>query len=444
MGNHAMSVIGQLASFVCGAKASALPAAEHERLELHFTDTVVAALAGSHISEGKALQSLGAEASLAERIGRRAAAARLTEIDDIHLPSCITPSAGIVPVALALSAASQKSDPEELASAIWAGTEIMTRIGVAAGGPQILYRGIWPTFLAAPVGAAATAARVFGLNEARAGHALSLAFMLMAGGVGRIHGAPSGRWFLYATAVAAGIAAAIAARADYCGDPQLLDGNWLAETHGIALDRNRLTAGLGAGSVFSALSIKPFCSAKQAIAAVEALRAILSEQKIDASAITKIRVRVPPAYAGMISTRAEAGARQSTMVSVAYQMALAALKPHALYDVDRTTPTIDAEVRQFSAKVEVAPDAALEPFYPLYWPAEVEIEADGKTARRRVVAAAGDPDNPLGGADIDDKAHRVLDSLIGAACVDEWLSMCHGALDGNAECQKIATAFAEI
>ena len=146
----------------------------------------------------------------------------------------------------------------------------------------------------------------------------------------------------------------------------------------------------------------------------------------------------------MISTRAEAGARQSTMVSVAHQIALAALKPQLLYDVDRSTRTMDADVMQFSAKVEVVPEAALEPFYPLHWPADVEIEAGGRTFRRRVVAAAGDPDHPLSGADIDDKAHRVLDSLLGAARVDEWLSMCHGAFDGSAEWQKLATAFAEI
>src|SRR5580704_7949002 len=112
------SVIGELASFVTGAKASALPAAERERLRLHLTDTVVAALAGTRIPEGRALQSFGAEASLAERIGRRAAAIRLTEIDDIHLPSCTTPSAGIVPVALMLAAAVQNFDPDEVASAI--------------------------------------------------------------------------------------------------------------------------------------------------------------------------------------------------------------------------------------------------------------------------------------------------------------------------------------
>jgi len=45
-----MSVIASLASFVAGAKASALPAAERDRQRLHLTDTVVAALAGAHIA----------------------------------------------------------------------------------------------------------------------------------------------------------------------------------------------------------------------------------------------------------------------------------------------------------------------------------------------------------------------------------------------------------
>jgi 2-methylcitrate dehydratase PrpD len=439
-----VSVIGELASFVTGAKASALPEVERERLALHMTDTVVAALAGACIPEGKALQNFGDAYALANRIGRRAAATRLTEIDDIHLPSCTTPSAGIVPVALTLAASSQNFDPDAIASAIWVGTEIMTRIGIAAGGPQILYRGIWPTYLAAPIAAAGTAARLFGLDEARTSHALSLAFMLMAGGVGRIHGAPSGRWFLYANAVASGVGAAEAARADYRGDPQLLDKSWLADTHGITLNGVRLTDRLGMGSVYPALSIKPFCSAKQAIAAVESFQTIVREEKVHRDTIAKIRVHVPPAYAAMIATRAEPGARQSTLVSVAYQIALAAMAPERLYDIDRSTPAADTDVMQFAAKVEVIPDGALESFYPQHWPAEVEVEAGGKTFRRRVVAAAGDPEHALCRGGIEEKAHRVLDGLIGATRVDQWLAMCHGALDSRAGCQKLVTAFANF
>ena len=437
-----MTVISELAAFVTGAKASALPAAQHERLRLHLTDTVVAAVAGARIPEGRALRSPGSDYDVVSQIGRQAAAARLTEIDDIHLASCTTPSAGIVPVALRLAALRRQFDPDQVAGAIWVGTEMTVRLGLAINGPQVLYRGIWPTYFAAPVGAAAAAARMLGLDETSTAHALSLAFMLVAGGVGRIHGAPSGRWFLYANAVTGGIAAALAAHGGYTGDPELLDKNWLNDTHNVALNRDLLTEKLGAGWVYSALSMKPFCSAKQGIAAVEGFRALVQEgMRIEA--IEKVRVRVPKAYAAMIATRAVPGARQSTMVSVAHQIALAALRPQRLYDVDRSAPQTDAAVAELSAKIEVVPDAALEQFYPQHWPAEVEVEAGAQTLRRRVVEVRGDPEDPLDGAAVDDKAHRVLDPLLSAARVDEWLVLCHGALENSAGCERLATAFAD-
>jgi 2-methylcitrate dehydratase PrpD len=436
-----VTVIGELAAFVVGAKASALPAAQRERQRLHVADTAVAALAGARIAEGEALQHLGSGGALAGRIGQRAAATRLTEIDDIHLPSCVTPSAGVVPVALMVAAQEQKFDPDEIAGAIWAGTEIATRIGSAIDGPRVLYRGIWPSYLAAPVAAAATAARVMRLNEARTAHALSLAVMLMVGGVGRIHGAPSGRWFLYASAVAGGVAAAEAARADYRGDADILDKDWLADTHGIALDRDAMTTGLGAPSVYAALSLKPFCSAKQAIAAVTAFRAIL-DRGVAPNRIGKVRVRVPPAYAGMIGTRAEPGSRISTLVSVAHQIARAALAPDRLYEVDRSAPHIDVALEDFAANVEVVADPALDTFYPRHWPADVEVEAGGEVVRHRVVEAPGDPEQPLDAAAVGDKAHRVLDPLVGGGRAADWLNICGAALDDAAACRQLAAAFA--
>src|SRR5689334_16946696 len=88
MGQRIVTVISELAAFVAGAKASALPAAQRERLRLHLTDTVVAAVAGARIPEGQALRSPGGNYDVVSQIGRQAAAARLTEIDDIHLASC--------------------------------------------------------------------------------------------------------------------------------------------------------------------------------------------------------------------------------------------------------------------------------------------------------------------------------------------------------------------
>jgi 2-methylcitrate dehydratase PrpD len=435
-----MSVIGTLAAFVAGANASALPAAQRERLRLHVADTAIASLAGAAIPEGKALRALTDGSTLTARIAQRAAATRLTEIDDIHLPSCVTPSAGVIPVALMLAAEVQKFDTGEIASAIWAGTEIATRLGLAVSGPQILYRGIWPTYLVAPVAAAATASRLMKLNEAQTGHALSLAVMLMAGGVGRIHGAPSGRWFLYASAVAGGIAAVQAARVDFRGDPDVLDKAWLSDTHGIALDHGRLTEKLGTSSIYTELSLKPFCSAKQAIAAVNAFQTLLG-RGIGPDAVNKVQVRVPPSYAGMISTRAEAGARISTIVSVAHQLALAALAPDALYDIDRSAPKMDAAVAQFAAKVEVTAEPDLLPFYPQHWPAEVEVTVGGEVLRQRIIEATGDPEHPLDADGVANKGHRVLDPLVGRARAAEWLRVSSAAMNDETACRALAEGY---
>jgi 2-methylcitrate dehydratase PrpD len=186
--------------------------------------------------------------------------------------------------------------------------------------------------------------------------------------------------------------------------------------------------------------LKPFCSAKQGIAAIEAFRTIL-QRGVRRDAITAVRVRVPPAYAGMIATRAEPGARQSTLVSVAYQIALAALAPGTLYDIDRSAPDVDAAVVQFAAKVEVIADTALEQFYPGHWPAEVEVDAGGEVFRHRVVEAGGDPEHPLNAAAIGEKAHGVLDPLVGGERASAWLKICGVALDDEAACRKLATAF---
>jgi 2-methylcitrate dehydratase PrpD len=436
-----MSVVGTLANFVATANAAALPRAEQDLLRLHFTDTAVAALAGAHIAEGRALAAFTDPNALGAAIGRQAAAIRLTEIDDIHLPSCTTPSSAAFPVALAIAAQTGYFDLNRIASAMWVGTELMTRFGEAVRGPDVLYRGIWPTYLGAPIAAAATAARMWGLDAARTEHALSLACMLMAGGVGRIHGAPSGRWMLFANAVGAGVTAAQAARAGYRGDPALLDANWFADTHGTALDAGRLTDGLGRSSIYPRLSLKPFCSAKQGIAAIEAFRAIIASG-VRSEDITRIRVRVPPAYSGMIATRAEPGARQSTLVSVAYQIALAAFAPEQLYDVDRSSTAVDDAITRLAAKVEIVADKDLAAFYPLHWPAEVEVEAGGKTKRHRVVEANGDPEHRLGRDGVDGKARRVLGPLVGAARADEWLAMSHATLENPGACRKLATVFA--
>jgi 2-methylcitrate dehydratase PrpD len=444
-----MTVINQLAGFVAQANAAALPATEQALQRRHIFDAVVAAAAGARTAEARSLAALMSQALMGSRglpeiIGQRAATIRLSEVDDIHLPSCTTPSAAAVAVALSLAAQASRFDPVQVASAIWAGTETMTRMGQAVRGPDILYRGVWPSCFAAPLSAAATAARMSGFDASQTADALSLALMLSTRGTGRPHGSPSARWVMFAVAVAAGLTAVAAVRAGYRGDPGLLDGNGFEDTWGFALDRDHLTAA-GSHSIYPALSMKPFCSAKQSIAAVEALRTLLASG-IAPGAIAAVRVRVPPAYAGMVALKAQDQVRTTTLVSAARQLALLACDPERLYDVDRgqpaTDPAITKAVLGFEAKVEIVADAALAQFYPHDWPAEVEVVGtDGSTRRELVVAAPGDPARPLDQEALDHKAHRLLDRLVGRDAAAGLIDIAKRGLADEAGCRALAGAF---
>jgi len=436
-----MTVISKLAAFVANADVTALSAAERSVQQSHVLDALVAAAAAARTGEARSLAVLFGARARPEMIGQRAATIRLSEIDDIHLPSCTTPSAAAVATALSLAAEAGDFDPVRAASAIWAGTETMTRLGEAVRGPEILYRGVWPSCFAAPLSAAATAARMQGLDGDRTADALSLALMLTTRGSGRPHGSPSFRWAMFAQAVAAGLAVVDAVAAGYRGDSALLDGKVFEDSWGFALDRDHLASVSLTRSVYPALSLKPFCSAKQAIAAAEAFGKIL-QSGVAPQSITAVRVRVPPAYAGMISLKAQPGVRTSTFVSAAHQLALTAHAPARRYDVDRTEPVTDPAIMSLEAKVEIVADAELAQYYPKAWPAEVEVVTQDGTARERVIEALGDPGRPLGEADLDAKAHRVLDPLIGRDAAGKLIETGRRGLANASGCRALADAFA--
>jgi 2-methylcitrate dehydratase PrpD len=317
----------------------------------------------------------------------------------------------------------------------------MTRLGVAVNGASVLYRGVWPTYFAAPLASAAIAARIWRLDTETTAHALSLALMLSAGRSGRFQGKIPGRTVILAFAVATGLKAAIAARESVGGDPDLLDGPWLREAQGLDAEAGAMTAALGTRSVYSELSLKPFCSAKQAIAAIEGLMTVLDEG-VAPNAIDKVRVRVPPPYARMIATKAEAGSRSSTIVSAAFQMGLAACQRRRLYDVERDNATQETDAVEFAAKVEIVPDEVLSATFPVCYPAEVEVVIGGRTTRKRITAAQGDPSRPLDDARLKDKAERVLRQLDTSLPAASLVAIGLAGLNDRAACERLSAAMA--
>src|SRR5215467_73726 len=104
-----MTALEQLGRHIAGSEC--LSPALRELVELHLVDTVGALIASTRTVEGSSLLRFRAalrargQGACALDLATRCALARLSEIDDIHLPSMMTPGAIVIPGALTLAGA---------------------------------------------------------------------------------------------------------------------------------------------------------------------------------------------------------------------------------------------------------------------------------------------------------------------------------------------------
>jgi 2-methylcitrate dehydratase PrpD len=428
-----MSALERLGSYVAASGRERPCEAMRELVELHLIDTVGALIASAGTVEGlgllrfRAVMRARGQGAWALDLVTRCALARLSEIDDIHLPSMTTPGAIVIPGALTLAGALPDVAADDVIAAILAGTEAMTRLGRAIDGPAILYRGIWPTYFAAPLGMAAVAARLFKLDEEASAHALALALTLAAPAVGHHNAATTARWFAVGNAARNGLNAALAAQQGFTSDRKLLEGRALPDVLGITPDIAALTDSLGERTALTEVSFKPWCAARQTMAATQALKDIIAGG-VAPAAIDAIAVSVPPPHLKMIDHGVVAGDRASHLTSVQYAMAAAALAPEMAFDVQQTPPDLPPPVRALMGKIKVEADERLLAGYPESWPARVRVAAGPTRHARDVTHVPGDPALPFDRARVREKFLRFTQPVLGAETAERILARCGSVL----------------
>jgi 2-methylcitrate dehydratase PrpD len=433
-----MSALGELGRYV----ADGGPPAEdlRELARLHLIDTIGALIASTRMPEGLRLlrfragvpEAAEAGGALALDLSTRCALARASEIDDIHLPSMTTPGAIVIPAALTLAAAmpadaAQEATALDLVAAMVAGYEAMTRLGRAVDGPSILYRGIWPTYLAAPFAIAAVAARLLRLDAGACAHSLALALTLAAPGVGHHNAQSTSRWFAVGAAAGRGLAAALAAKAGFTSDLELMESKFFSGIYAITPNVAALTEGLGREAALREVSFKPWCAARQTMASTQALREIL-QTGVRPQEIERIEAFVLPPHLGMIDHGVKNGDRASHLTSAHYCMAVGALAEHMTADVGQSPARLSPAVRDFMGKIEVAADKSLLADYPRCWPARVVVTAGGARHERLVRHVPGDPARPFGRADVHEKFARFVAPAMGAERTEQMLACCSEAI----------------
>jgi 2-methylcitrate dehydratase PrpD len=209
----------------------------------------------------------------------------------------------------------------------------------------------------------------------------------------------------------------------------LLDGGFLQGAYGITPDIAAFTANLGEEFALDQTSFKPWCAARQTMAATQALREAMIDGVAPGS-IASITVHVPPPTLKMIDHAVRPGDRASHLTSVQYHLALAACDPAALMDVGHSPTVLTPDIQDFMRKVRVVADAALLAHYPKAWPARIALHTPQGVREHTVAHVPGDPQRPFDERDICDK-FRHITARLDAARAARLLERCRAAFEAR-------------
>jgi 2-methylcitrate dehydratase PrpD len=394
-----------------------------QSVRLRTLDTLMAATFGLRLAESHPLLQLP-DSTPEDRIRCLVAAIRATEIDDIYLPGCATIGSVVVPTALVL-AGTLPLDGIAVVGAIAAGYEVMANFSAMIDGAAVLYRGCWPTLAAAPIAAAAVAARLLGLNGSETLAALALA-------VSRSHSRTSRqvpRWLQLGHAAVDGVLAARAAGAGFRASTGAIS-DW-AQSVGLSLHMERLQA--GSLPRIAAMDSKTFPISRQGLAAVEAFIELHRESPVAVD--DPVEIVVPGAHLGMIGNNLPPFDRLASLLSVPYQLALAACTPQALYDVARAKPPLSETMALRLSHTTIRSDPEFDRSYPAHWGARVTVRAGTSAARSSTVLdPIGSARKPLAWSDLCRKADNLA---IPNGLPIDWAEPLQQAVLEGASCEAI-------
>lgn len=341
------------------------------------------------------------------------------ELDDIHKESIVHAGSIATPVALNLAEArgnaGQKISGKDVLTAMVAGYEIGHRVGNAAT-MDLFFRGFHPQGTSGAFVAAATAARMLGLDATQFQHALGMAGS-QAGGlmaaqegamVKRLH---SGR------AAQSGVYAAQLAADGFTGILDVLEapyGGYLT-TYSGQPNPSRLTDGLGKTWETLNVGYKPHASVTSIHSALDALSELMQEHGLKADDITKVETGLSPMTHVHCAWEYKAQGVTAAQMNLYYGMAVIALDGAAFTEQFREARLSDPRILDFITRLSAHVDPEIEKMgAPFRHASRVKITArNGKVFEKLSLHRRGSPENPLSPEEVVHKFRNVI-----APCMD--------------------------
>jgi 2-methylcitrate dehydratase PrpD len=313
------------------------------------------------------------------------------DFDDTHADSSLHPSAPVVPAALAVGEI-VKASGRDVLTAIVAGYEVCCRLGNALDPTSHYARGFHPTATAGTFGAAAAAAKLYGLPADRIVAAFGVSGSQAAGSLQfLLNGAWNKRYQVGAAAMN-GVIAATLAHEGFIGSTAAVEGkHGLLAGYSDDAHPDKAVAGLGRVYETMNIGVKPYPSCRYTHAAIDALIAMRREHNLTPDTVRRVEIglhRNGITLTGDAATKRHARSVVDGQFSMFFTAALAL--DQGSFGWDDYARLGDPAIEALADRIEVVQDARLEgrshPFG-----ARVSIDAGGEALERLIPDPSGEP-----------------------------------------------------
>jgi 2-methylcitrate dehydratase PrpD len=418
-----------LARFAAGLDFAQLPSEVIARLKLSILDSIGVCLHGVTLPWTKHVQAMvEAEGARAEASifgsGKKTSAANAAlvnstaghafELDDIHKQSIIHPGSLATPVALALAEAKGGSSGRELLTAIAAGYEVGARVGNAAT-VRLLLDGFHPQGTSGAFVAAATAARMLGLDAEQTLHCLGIVGSQAGGLMAAQEGAMVKR-FHSGRAAQSGVYSAQLARRGFTGIEDVLEaayGGFLV-THSGDPAPALLTAELGSAWETLNVGYKPYAAVTSIHTALDALLGIMREHGLSADDIAGVEASISQPTYVHCAWEYKAQGLTAAQMNLYFGLALIAIDGNAFVEQYREERLKDPKVLDFIKRISARVDPEIEAMGAAFrHAARVTVTTrDGRTLKAEMLNRRGSAENPLTPEDVERKFREVVRSCL--------------------------------
>ncbi|MBC7798989.1 MAG: MmgE/PrpD family protein [Gemmatimonadaceae bacterium] len=429
-----MGITADLSAFSAGLRIEALPPPVVARARVLMLDLVGNIVRARHDADSTAsllaaARALGMAAGNTGVFGDNArytpagaallngALGHSLDFDDTHAAGSLHPGAPVIAAALAAGEMTGASGADVLAGVV-VGYEVACRVALALPAADHYARGFHPTATCGVFGAAAAAARVFGMEADGVASAFGIALSQSAGSLQFLANGAWTKRFQVGWAGMAGLTAATLAREGFVGAADALEGpHGFLHAYAPNPDPARALKGLGTAFELMQTAIKPYPSCRYGHAGIDAALALRAEHRIDPATIEHATLGLPDAGMRLIGAPAAQKADPRSVVDGQFSgpFVIAVALATGTMDWDSYALLHDNRVRALMPRIACVWDADVQAEFPANMAGKLTITAAGQIHERMVVVPKGEPARFL----TDDEVRHKFMTLTAAVLGDD-------------------------